>query len=235
MGKSIQSRRPPSDLQNRSFRRMIEFGRHRTAGSGYMSYSDRVGPSVILLHEFFGLQQSFKSYADLLNDQGFTVLAPDLYDGAIADSVESARALAQSLDVERTAGRIKEAAQHLTDNWHPRLGVVGFSLGADFAVELAQDLDVEATVLYYGLGDIQPDKWRSPVLGHFGDRDEWTSHFEAEAMIAELQANGVESEMHLYPGAGHWFANADVPAAYDPAAAELAFQRTADFLQYHLS
>jgi pimeloyl-ACP methyl ester carboxylesterase len=154
MGKSIQSRRPPQNLQNRSFRRTIEFGKHRTAGSGYMSYSDRVGPSVILLHEFFGLQQSFKSYADLLNDQGFTVLAPDLYDGAIAESVESAQAMARSLDIERTVGRIKAAAQHLADNWHPRLGVVGFSLGADFAVELAQDFPVEAAVLCYGLGEM---------------------------------------------------------------------------------
>jgi carboxymethylenebutenolidase len=235
MGKSIQSRRPPQNLQNRSFRRTIEFGKHRTAGSGYMSYSDRVGPSVILLHEFFGLQQSFKSYADLLNDQGFTVLAPDLYDGAIAESVESAQAMARSLDIERTVGRIKAAAQHLADNWHPRLGVVGFSLGADFAVELAQDFPVEAAVLYYGLGDIQAHKWRSPLLGHFADQDEWTSFSEAEVAFAELQANGVETEMHLYPDTGHWFANADVPSAYNPVAAELAFQRTADFFQYHLS
>jgi carboxymethylenebutenolidase len=235
MGKSIQSRRPPQGLQNRSFRAMVPFGRRRTAGQGYMAYSDRVGPGVILLHEFFGLQPSFKAYADLLNEQGFTVLAPDLYDGSLADSVESALAKARSLDVDRALGQIKAAAEHLTDNWHPRLGVVGFSLGAGFAVQLAQDLPLEATVLYYGLGDIDPERWRSPCLGHFAAHDEWESTAEAELAFSALQERGIEAEMHLYPEVGHWFANADVLSAYDQSAAELAFQRTADFFHYHLS
>jgi carboxymethylenebutenolidase len=237
MGKSIQSRRPPSDLQNRSFRRMVDFGKHRTAGTGYMSYSDRVGPSVIVLHEFFGLQQSFMTYADRLNEEGFTVLAPDLYDGAIADSVDSARAMARSLDPERTIGKIKAAAEHLTDNWHPRLGIVGFSLGASFAVELAQDLSTEGAVLYYGLGDFDFKRWNTPCLGHFAEQDDWEprAEAEAEAAFAELEKLDVDIEMHLYPGVGHWFANADVLSAYDAPAAELAFERTVDFFHHYLS
>ncbi|MEA2507515.1 MAG: carboxymethylenebutenolidase [Actinomycetota bacterium] len=235
MGKSIQSRRPPPDLQNRSFRSMIEFGTRRTATSGYMSYSDRVGPSVILLHEFFGLQQSFKSYADLLNEQGFTVLAPDLYDGEIADSVDSASAKARSLDGDRTMEKIKAAAEHLTENWHPRLGVVGFSLGAGFAIELAQELPIEGTVLYYGLGDFDPGRWHGPCLGHFAEDDEWESVADAETAFDGLREGGIEAEMYLYPKVGHWFANADMPSAYDETAAQLAFQRTVEFFQYHLS
>ena len=214
---------------------MIDFGKHRTSGTGYMSYSDRVGPSVILLHEFFGLQRSFKAYADRLNDQGFTVLAPDLYDGVIADSVGSAKDMAQGLDVDRTMGRIKAAAEHLTTNWHPRLGVVGFSLGANFAVELAQQLSAEAAVLYYGLGDIDVDTRRSPLLGHFAQHDEWESYEDAKAVFDGLQQHGFEAEMHVYPNVGHWFANADVHSAYDESASELAFERSAEFLQYHLS
>jgi carboxymethylenebutenolidase len=235
MGKSIQSRRPPDDLQNRSFRRMVEFGKHRTAGTGYMSYSDRVGPGIIVLHEFFGLQQSFMRYADRLNEEGFTVLAPDLYDGAIADSVESAKAMAQSLDPARTIGRIKAGAEHLTDNWHPRLGIVGFSLGASYAVEVAQDLLTEGTVLYYGLGDFDSNRWNSPCLGHFAEQDEWEPWTEVEAAFASLDKLDVDLEMHLYPGVGHWFANADVPSAYNASAAELAFQRTAHFFHHYLS
>jgi carboxymethylenebutenolidase len=235
MGKSIQSRRPPVDLQNRSFRRMVDFGKHRTAGTGYMSYSDRVGPSVIVLHEFFGLQQSFMGYADRLNEEGFTVLAPDLYDGAIADSVESATTMAQSLDPARTMGKIKAAAELLTDNWHPRLGIVGFSLGARFAVEVAQEVSTEGTVLYYGLGDFDLTRWNTPCLGHFGEKDDWEPRAETEAAFAGLEQLDVDVEMHLYPGVGHWFANADVRSAYDPAAAELAFQRTAEFFHHHLS
>jgi carboxymethylenebutenolidase len=235
MGKSIQSRRPPADLQNRAFRRTVEFGRHRTAGTGYMAYSDRVGPSVIVLHEFFGLQQSFMTLADRLNQEGFTVLVPDLYDGAIADSVESAQQMARSLDQERTMGKIRAAADLLTDNWHPRLGVVGFSLGARFAVEVAQDVLTEGTVLYYGLGEFDLSRWNSPCLGHFAEKDEWEPQAEAEAAFSGLSQLNVDVEMYVYPGVGHWFANPDVPSAYDSSAAELAFQRTADFFHHYLS
>jgi carboxymethylenebutenolidase len=235
MGKSIRSRRPPPNLQNRSFRRMVDFGTRRTGGTGYMVHSDRVGPGVVILHEFFGLQQSFMSYADALNEQGFTVLAPDLYDGVVADSIDTARALAQSLDVERTTDRVKAAFEHLQTNWHPLVGVVGFSLGASLAVGLAQELRAEAVVLYYGLGDFDPDHWTAPCLGHFAEQDEWEPRAHVEAEFARLESLDLDVEMHLYPGVGHWFANSDVPSAYDAPAAQLAFQRTADFLHHHLS
>jgi carboxymethylenebutenolidase len=200
-----------------------------------MAYSDRVGPGVVILHEFFGLQQSFMSYAAALNEQGFTVLAPDLYDGVVADSIDTARALARSLDLDRTSDRIKAAFEHLETNWHPLVGVVGFSLGASLAVGLAQDSAAEAAVLYYGLGEFDPERWTSPCLGHFAEQDEWHPAGDVEAEFARLESMDLDVEMHLYPGVGHWFANSDVPSAYDPAAAQLAFQRTADFLHHHLS
>ena len=153
----------------------------------------------------------------------------------MADSIDTARALAQSLDVEHTSARIKAAAEHLVDNWHPLVGVVGFSLGAGFAVDLAQDLPAEAAVLYYGLGDFDPDRWTSPCLGHFAEQDEWEPRADVEAEFARLESLDLDVEMHLYPGVGHWFANSNVPSAYDPAAAQLAFRRTADFLHHHLS
>ncbi|MEA2447008.1 MAG: carboxymethylenebutenolidase, partial [Actinomycetota bacterium] len=72
---------------------MIEFGKRKDAGTGYLARSERVGPCVLVLHEFFGLTQAFKDMADDLNAEGFTVLAPDLYDGKIASSVEEAKEL----------------------------------------------------------------------------------------------------------------------------------------------
>jgi carboxymethylenebutenolidase len=237
MGPTMQWREPPPDRTNRSTGETVRFGGRTDGGHGYLSHSERVGPGVLLLHEFFGLQSSFLAFADRLNEAGFTVLAPDLYDGGIATSVDEARSFAQSLDPAATLKKLHAAASFLTDNWHPRLGIVGFSLGADFAVALAAERPVEGLVLYYGLGDLDADAddWRVPTLGHFGDADDWVPLAPAEKAFAVLEDHGTGSEMHVYEGSGHWFANAAVPDAYRPAAADAAFERTADFLLHHLA
>jgi carboxymethylenebutenolidase len=214
---------------------MVDFGRRRDAGRGYMARSDRVGPCVLLLHEFFGLQESFEEYADRLNAEGFTVLVPDMYDGAVARNVEEAVALRDAVDADALMRKLGAAADLLVDNWHPRLGVLGFSLGADFAVALATRRPVEALVLYYGVGDLAEGGWRGPTLGHFAADDEWTPLEHVEEQFERLDAGGVDAEMLVYPGAGHWFANSAVPGSYDDAAAEAAFRSTCDFLHHHLA
>ncbi|MEA2485586.1 MAG: carboxymethylenebutenolidase, partial [Actinomycetota bacterium] len=88
---------------------------------------------------------------------------------------------------------------------------------------------------YYGLGDFDLTRWNSPCLGHFAEHDEWEPRTEAEAAFAGLEELDIDVEMYLYPGVGHWFANADVPSAYKESAAEIAFQRTADFFHHYLS
>ena len=234
MAPSLQWRDRKDNLVSRSFGEDIKFGKRSDAGTGYLAHSDRVGPGVVLLHEFFGLTQSFRDYADGLNREGFTVLVPDLYDGAIAEDPTEAEAMADSLDTERTMLQLRAACEHLTANWHPRLALVGFSLGASLSVPLAREVDTEALVLYYGMHEgVDLDGWRVPVLGHFAEQDEWTPRPEAEAWFARLEASGADAEMHVYPGTGHWFANPDVPEAFDEAAAEAAWGRTVEFLRYH--
>lgn len=223
----------PSD--DRPYGEMIEFGTRRAGGAGYMSYSSRVGPGVLLLHEFFGLTRSFCDYADALNDSGFTVLVPDLYDGRVATSVDEATRMAEALEPERVLARLHAAAEHLTSNWHPRLGVVGFSLGAGYSVRLAQELSLDATVLYYGMAEVDPARWSGPVLGHFAETDEWESPAAVEPVFDHLSRVGVDAELIVHPGTGHWFANPAVPGSYDPPAAEAAWEATVDFLTYHLA
>ncbi len=139
-----------------------------------MSYSERSGPGVLILHEFFGLQPSFMSYADALQSKGFTVLVPDLYDGRVASTLEDAGALRDALDDDTTMKRLEAACDHLTANWHPRLGVIGFSMGADLAMRLVQQRAVEAMIVYYGCGDVDPARWLGPIIGHFASDDDWT-------------------------------------------------------------
>jgi carboxymethylenebutenolidase len=234
MGRSIQWR-TPREGTGRSFGTTVQFGRRNDAGTGYMSYSDRVGPSVIVLHEFFGLQDSFKTYADKLNDEGFTALVLDLYDGVVVDSVEDAKRLADGLDDDRAMRKLNAAADHLTANWHPRLGVVGFSLGGYLAVRFAHDRQVDAIVLYYGLNRFDLDRWRTPILGHFADKDEWESVDEARSTFTALADADVDAEMHVYPDTTHWFANSAVEDAFNPDAAGKAMERTIAFLRRELA
>lgn len=214
---------------------MVAFGKGRDAGTGYLARSERVGPGVLILHEFFGLTQSFKDMADALNSEGFTALAPDLYDGTIATTVEEARSLAQGLDVATVMLRLNAAAEHLTSNWHPRLGVIGFSLGAGLALELGARRELEAVVVYYGLEELAATRWRTPLLGHFAEEDEWMEEGLAEKTFRALDDDGVEAEFYVYPGTGHWFANRDVKDAHRPDAATDAWNRTVEFLTHHLA
>lgn len=234
MGESLQWREENQKKPN-DYSKTVTFGRRRDEGTGYMSYSERVGPSVILLHEFFGLQQSFKNYADALAGEGFTVLAPDLYDGRIAGSVEEAKSFSDSLDAEHATRRLKAAKSFLADNWHPRVGVVGFSLGAWLGIELAQNEGLEAAVAYYGTGPIEPAEFDSPVMFHLAETDEWEALEDVQPTIEKWIDEGVDAELHVYEGTGHWFANPAVTGAFDAEASALAWSRTVEFLRYHLA
>lgn len=234
MGNSIQWRHPPT-RPPREFGDRMHFGTRQHGGTGYMAFSERSGPGVLVLHEFFGLQPSFISYANAVEAEGFTVLVPDLYDGRIAATVDEARALKQSLGFDDTMQRLDAACEHLTANWHPRLGVIGFSFGADLAMALAQRRSIEATVVYYGFDEVDPSRWSGPIIGHFATDDDWTPVAEARTCFDNLAGAGIDATMFLYDQAGHWFANESVPDAFNNDAASLAFDRSVDFLRHHLS
>jgi carboxymethylenebutenolidase len=215
---------------------MVRFGKRPDAAVGYQVASQRAGPGVLVIPEVFGLTPHFKSFADRLNlDELFTVVAFDLYDGTTAAHRDEAVALRDSLDRARVIAKLEAAAEHLTANWHPRLGVVGFSLGAAYAVALAQTIEIEATVVYYGLDDVDPARWHGPVLGHFSANDDAPDPAEAKGFTDAVLASGEEAEMHVYGGVEHGFANQDRPGSFDAAPAELAYRRTCDFLRHHLA
>jgi carboxymethylenebutenolidase len=215
---------------------MVRFGRRRDAAVGYQVASQRAGPGVLVIPDAFGLTPHVKSFADRLNrDDLFTAIAFDLYDGATAAHRDEALALRDSMDRARVIAKLEAAADHLTANWHPRLGVVGFSLGAALAVALAQTIEIEATVVYYGFDDVDPARWRGPALGHFAANDDAPDTAEAKGFVDAVLAVGEEADMHVYEGVGHGFANQDRPGSFDAGSAELAYRRTRDFLRHHLA
>ena len=207
------------------------------ADPGYTAAPAGGGPGVLVLHAWWGLSEGVKRFCDRLAGAGFVALAPDLAEGRLAKTVPEARALAEDLDED--AARQAAAGALVRLRTHPavrgQLAVVGFSMGVWFALDLATRADeLEAVVLYYGTAaDIDHACHGASVLGHFAERDEFEPATEVAALEEGLRRAGRPVRFHVYPGAGHWFAEVDRPDAYDEAAAALAFRRTVGFLRSH--
>ncbi|HVM36632.1 MAG TPA: dienelactone hydrolase family protein [Actinomycetota bacterium] len=129
---------------------VIRFGGGRGAATGYFSATlPRSGPGVLLLHGAPGVTHEVLAVADRLTDEErFSVLAPDLYAGVVPRDPAEAGRLEAGLDSRRVSAILRDASEHLTLNWHPRLGVVDLSAGAARARELAQTGTGEAIVVF---------------------------------------------------------------------------------------
>lgn len=226
----------------------ISFGGLSDKATGHMGYSERVGPSVLVLHEENGLGPGIKAYVDRLAQEGFTALAPDLYGGRFTTEPDEVAALSRSLTDDDSLKPIRAAATHLTENWHPRLGVVGFSMGARLGTRYAGEVARDATVVYYGYdpGALSAERWTGPLLGHFAGgagerrrgglgRTAGRGWEEADATFRLLEQAGRDVEWYRYEGAQHSFANPDLAGALDSGASEVAWERTIEHLYYHLS
>lgn len=194
-------------------------------------------PGVVLLHAWWGLNDDVVAYADRLAAAGFAVAAPDLFGGSVADTVEGATALARSADESACEAIVLGSIDSLGDRLGPnaKLGAVGFSFGAPWAISSAADRDrIAGSVVYYGAWVGESGARASvPVVGHFAETDEFESEEDVAAFEETLRSAGRDVVVHRYPGTGHWFAEPSRDA-YRPEAADLAFERTVDFLRRHL-
>ncbi len=193
------------------------------------------GPGVLLLHAWWGLKPFFKQVCDQLAEQGFTVLAPDMFDGKIATTIEEAKALVEGVDSQAVGDVVMAATNHLHGMTQNKIAVLGFSFGAAWSL-VAADHDAEkisATVLFYGAYPTEFKNIKSKVLGHFCEVDEWEPIEGVREMETYLKAAGVDAALHFYPGVGHWFMESDRPE-YDSASAQLAWERTFEFLKDNL-
>lgn len=194
--------------------------------------------AVVLIQEYWGLNDHVKSIAARLADAGFLVLAPDLYHGTIAKSADEAKKLVAELDqaaaMDEIAGAVAFLASHPQSNG--KVAVMGFCLGGALALGAACVVPgLAAVVPFYG---IPPKaayaKITAPVLAHFAKKDGWAKPELIEAVKVELEGLGKPMELHVYD-AEHAFFNDTRPEVYDAAAAKLAWDRTLVFLRKHLA
>ena len=219
---------------------MIAFAAGDRTGKGYLALPEpQYGPGVMVLHAWWGLTPLFHELCERLAHAGFVAFAPDLYQGRTAATIGEAEALMAQRDSAAMQAIASGALAHLRA--HPAVrgagvAAVGFSMGAAWAAELASAAadDISAVVLFYGVVDADFTKARAAYLGHFGENDEWEPLDGVRQMEAQLRAAGRAATIHLYPGAQHWFFESNRPE-YNAEAAELAWQRTIEFLREQLS
>jgi len=198
-------------------------------------------PGVIVFHEWWGLNDNIRSMADQLAGQGYLVLAADLYGGRSADKPDAAQALMQSAlsDMPAADANIQAAYDYLKNTAKAgRIGTLGWCFGGSMSFEAAQVLSgrTEATVIYYGFVNDrkeQLEKLKAPVLGFFGGQDGGIPVATVQGFQKELEALGQHPRIHIYPDAGHAFAN---PSGknYRKADAEDAWKQTLAFLGEYL-
>jgi carboxymethylenebutenolidase len=204
----------------------------------YAAGGDRQGgPGVVVFHPWWGLNQDVLAFADRLAAAGFVVVAPDLFGGKVASTIEEADRLSGAADEAAIDAIALASVDDLADRLGPaaKLASVGFSFGAAWALSSPAQRDrLAASVVYYG-SIAGPSLTRAsvPVLGHFAEADPYETDEAIAAFEAGLRSAGRDVVIHRYPGTGHWFAEPSRDA-YSAAAADLAFDRTVAFLGRHL-
>lgn len=190
---------------------------------------------ILVLHPWWGLNESIKSVCQELANEGFIAFAPDLYHGKVTDKIAEAEILATALDgrAEEAKAEIREAVAFLKEYADAeKVAVIGFSLGAYYALDLSAAAPeiVDAVVLFYGTGPADFAKSQASYLGHFADNDEYEPQESLDYVQAALKAAGRPVTFYKYENTGHWFFEPDRDV-YNAAAAKLAWERTLAFLK----
>jgi carboxymethylenebutenolidase len=221
----------------------VEFKANGSTATGYLAVpASGSGPGVVVLQEWWGLDDHIRSVCDRLAGDGFVALAPDLYHGETADQPGDAQQKMMALSMDQAELEMSGAVDYLAEleaATGDGVGSIGFCLGGGLAVWAASvNPKIRAVVsYYYVMPHGKPDFTQidAPVLGQFGTADDFIPVATAEALLAELREAGVAAEFVFYEGAGHAFFNdTNRLGTYDADAGARAWARSTEFLAEHL-
>ncbi len=221
----------------------VEFKVNGHTGNGYLARpdSDASAPAIVVIMEWWGLNEHIKDIARRYAAAGFVALAPDLYHGAIVMEPNEAYKKVMELDRPYAVKEIIGALEHLRAQEYvspKKIGVVGYCMGGGLALMTAtQSAEVGAVAAYYGGGAPMADQFsnnHAAILNITGEADA-----DVTAAIKTLDAGFGQytfpHEIHVYPGAGHAFFNDTRPEVHDPSASADAWTRTINWFQKYLT
>jgi len=216
---------------------MIDFARPDGGKTrGYLATAGSGKPGIVVIQEWWGLNDQICGVADRFARAGYNALAPDLYKGRLTAVPDEANHLMSSLDFpDATHQDLRGAAQHLKAT-SGKIGVMGFCMGGALSIAAAVHVpEFVASVPLYGIPPKEfadPAKIKIPLQGHFANKDDWCTPAAVDQLETALSQAGVEHEIYRYDAA-HAFANERSPA-YDVSAANLAWERITGFLKAKL-
>jgi carboxymethylenebutenolidase len=212
--------------------------------SGFLARPEGKGPfpAVVVIQEWWGLNDWVKEQARALAKEGYAALAVDLYRGKVAAQQEEAHQLMMGAPPDRILRDLKAALAFLrarAEVKKDRLGSIGWCMGGRWSLALAvEDPGLAAVVAYYGAPPTDAAAIatiKAPVLGNFGADDKGPSPDQVHAFEAAMKAAGKSIDVKIYEGAGHAFANVNNPwGGYREAAAKDAWARTTAFFAKYL-
>jgi carboxymethylenebutenolidase len=212
---------------------MIEFTRPDGGRTqGYLATAGQGRPGVVVIQEWWGLNDQICGVADRFARAGYNALAPDLYKGFLTTEPDEANHLMTGLDfADATHQDLRGAAQHVQAQ-SGRVAVMGYCMGGALTIAAAVHVpEFAAGVCFYGIPPkafADPAKIRMPLQGHFANKDDWCTPAAVDDLERTLKTAGVRHEIYRY-NAAHAFAN-ERSAAYDVACANQAWERMAAFL-----
>jgi carboxymethylenebutenolidase len=198
------------------------------------------GPGLILIQEWWGLDDHMVEVADLLAAEGFVTLAPDLFGGRVAHDADTAGQMLAELPVEQAAKDLGGAVDFLLADrsvTSQTLGAIGFCMGGGFVLQLAaqQGDRISAAVPFYGVGPAVPHQYRTVtanIQGHYGEQDAFYPVEQARAQEQQIRDESSGSVEFFYYQAGHAFHNdKNQLGTYNEEYAKLAWDRALAFLK----
>ncbi|MGC2450212.1 MAG: dienelactone hydrolase family protein [Candidatus Sulfotelmatobacter sp.] len=203
---------------------------YRPAGKGPF-------PALIVIHEWWGLNDWVKEQASKLADGGYVALAIDLYRGKVADSPEMAHELMRGVPEDRATRDLKAAYDYLAaqhDVKKDRIGSIGWCMGGGYSLDVAlAEPHLAATVINYGHLATDPEELKknhAPVLGLFGGQDRGITPDDVKKFQQAMEKLGKKIDVKIYPDAGHAFENPNNKQGYRAEDAADAWKRTVAFL-----
>jgi carboxymethylenebutenolidase len=194
-------------------------------------------PALIVIHEWWGLNDWVKEQASKFADQGYVALAVDLYRGKVADTSDMAHELMRGVPEDRAKRDLRAAFDYLASQPNvkkDRIGSVGWCMGGGYSLDVALlEPTLAATVINYGhlatdLAELK--KINAPILGSFGGQDRGITPDDVKKFGEALDKLGKKGEIKIYPNAGHAFENPNNKQGYRADDAADAWKRTLDFL-----
>ena len=204
----------------------------------YLAEGPAGAPGIVLIQEWWGLNDHIKGVADRLAGLGYTLLAPDLFRGRTTTQADEANHLMTGLDfADATHQDLQGAVNHLAARC-ASVGVMGFCMGGALTVAAAVHVKgLKAAVCFYGIPPASfadPAQIAVPFQGHFADLDEWCTPTTVDGLLQATSGKSTAVEVHRYP-AQHAFFNHSRPEVYDAACAEQAWSRMQAFWSANLT